>query len=217
MAKLTAQELMEKLDQLSADIATLRRFVHGDVTETVSLGNVDTPVLRHFMALIDARESSAAQAVITAGENQISIMFDNGQAQINLTAAEVEQMLNQALVAANNARYHANSIHDMTAEATTVAYGEPATASYDNEAQRMFYEIPQGAPGATGPAGPPGTAPYIDVIDCGGAYATQLTTIDAGQACSFMVEDDDEEGGDDSGGDSGGGGEGSGDNDGDTE
>ena len=40
----------------------------------------------------------------------------------------------------------------------------------------------RGADGKVGPAGPPGTAPYADVVDCGGAYETQLTTIDGGAA-----------------------------------
>lgn len=47
------------------------------------------------------------------------------------------------------------------------------------------YTGPMGAPGIdgkVGPAGPPGTAPYADVVDCGGAYETQLTTIDGGLA-----------------------------------
>ena len=43
----------------------------------------------------------------------------------------------------------------------------------------------QGAQGDVGPAGPPGQAPTIDVIDCGGAYPTQITTIDCGNAASF--------------------------------
>lgn len=61
---LDQKTLKEKIEQLSTDIALLNRVVHGDVTETVPLGDIDTPTIRKLMADIDARESEAARKAL---------------------------------------------------------------------------------------------------------------------------------------------------------
>lgn len=45
---------------------------------------------------------------------------------------------------------------EMTAEAETVPYGDPATASFDEETGVFHFEIPGGEQGPVGPAGPAG-------------------------------------------------------------
>lgn len=43
----------------------------------------------------------------------------------------------------------------------------------------------KGDTGNTGPAGPPGAAPTIDILSCGGAARTHISTISCGNAASF--------------------------------
>lgn len=97
-------------------------------------------------------------------------------------------------------------LKDLSTAAESVPHGESAAASYDNVARLLTIYVPEGRPGdrgvqgppgergprgndgKTGPEGPegkqgpPGTAPRLDMIDCGHAHMTHIITIDAGNA-----------------------------------
>lgn len=72
-------------------------------------------------------------------------------------AQELEGVLRQEADEAKNSAYDAlnavASIKGMSAEATTIDYPNAATARWDAEAKRLFFEIPQGKPGENGKDG----------------------------------------------------------------
>lgn len=63
--------------------------------------------------------------------------------------------------------------------------GAPFTYDMFTSEQLEALRGPEGKEGKQGPQGIPGTAPYFDTIDAGGAYENHLDTLDAGTASSF--------------------------------
>lgn len=161
--------LVQKLEQLGIDIGLLGRFVQGGDAETVLLGGAATPTLRKLARDIDARESAAARDVI-----------DRGMADIADKSAAV-----QALV--DTAQSIVDAVKRISATAETVEPDRPAAADYTPATGRILFSIPRGRDGRQGPAGPPGQAPVVDVICCGGAAKRQITVIACGSAASFKT------------------------------
>lgn len=143
---------------------TLERWLHGSPTQDVMLGGVAVPTLRKLVAIIDERESRAAQDAIDAGISQATAIKNQ--------VAELE-----AVVAAKVA-----TLQGITPHAVPLPEDAAPTAAFDPDTGILALGIPQGKTGLQGPPGPPGEAPVIDFIECGGAYAQPLTTLDGGHA-----------------------------------
>ena len=140
---------------------------------------------------IDQARDDAIAAKNGAEQAQQAAENARDAAQIARDTAQNAQA--QAEMQAQRAWEKVESITGFSVEAETLDPGEAATATYDAEAVKMFLGIPQGMPGQDGadgeqgpqgPPGPQGQAPYADVIACGGACGTWLSTIQAGAACT---------------------------------
>lgn len=124
-----------------------------------------------------------------------------------LTAEEIYEQVAGAVGIVNEVREQAEDARDRaeTAAATAVnivdevkslsiavgdaPYGQRASGSYNPETGMLTLVIPEGKhgeDGAPGPAGPPGQAPTVDVISCGGAYETQISIINGGSAHALV-------------------------------
>lgn len=143
---------------------TLERWLHGTPTEQVQLGGVAVPTLRGLIAAIDERESRAAEEAIREGIAQV-VALKNQVADI------------EAGIAAK-----VTALKGINPSLTQLPEDAAPTAAYDPETGTLTLGIPAGKTGARGPAGPPGQAPVIDTIECGGAYAAPLTILDGGNA-----------------------------------
>lgn len=142
----------------------LDEWLNGDETHFVMLGGKETPSIRNLVAMIDARESQAAQVAI-----------DGGLQQIVLARNQVIEMRNE--IRSMLAEYEG-----VKATAETIPYDSPATANWDSKTGLLSLGIPQGRPGGQGPMGPRGLPPIIDIINCGGAEDVWLSIIDCGDS-----------------------------------
>lgn len=158
------QGLLEAVHAIMYLRDTLERWLHGKPTEQVQLGGVAVPTLRGLIAAIDERESKAAQEAIREGVAEVVALKNQ---VTDIEAAVAAQVL---------------SLKGISPAATQLPEGAPPTAAYDPETGVLALGIPAGQTGARGPAGPPGQAPVIDTIECGGAYAVPLTILDGGNA-----------------------------------
>ena len=151
-------------------------------------------------------EIPATEPPPSAEELYAEIQRIADQASAAAARAEEESQI------ARDAAERADQVLGLSVAADDVPHGSWPSANYDAATGMLTIGIPRGAdglpgpPGAQGvpgpqgddgaqgstgsqgipgPPGPPGQAPIIDVIDCGGAYPTQITAIDGGNAASF--------------------------------
>lgn len=159
-------EAYEALVSLVKNAGVWDKFINGGVNETVTVaGNVTIPTLRGWLAAIDERNSAAAEEAIAEG------------------VAYVEGVKNHAIEIEKRVNATANTIKNTTATASALESGEAPTADYDPETGRLSLGIPAGPKGDTGPAGPPGTAPVMEVLDGGRAQESGVVTeLDGGHA-----------------------------------
>lgn len=157
---LTAKELQKWVDTFST-------WLNGDETTFVVLGDKEVPSIRNLVAMIDERESNAAQTAI-----------DGGMQQIVIARNQVIQM--------RDAIYRMFSEMDATtATAETLPPEAAATAHWDTERRVLSLGIPQGRKGDKGDkgdVGPRGLPPIVDVISCGGSEDVWLTVIEGGNS-----------------------------------
>lgn len=159
-------EAYEALVSLVKNAGVWDKFINGTVNDTVTVaGNITIPTLRGWLAAIDERSSTAAEEAIAEG------------------VAYVEGVKNHVIEIEKRVNTTANTIKNTTATASALESGEAPTANYDSETGLLSLGIPAGQKGDTGPAGPPGTAPVMEVLDGGGAYESGVVTVlDGGHA-----------------------------------
>lgn len=159
-------EAYEALVSLVKNAGVWDKFINGGVNEAVTVaGNVTIPTLRGWLAAIDERNSAAAEEAISEG------------------VAYVEGVKNHVIEIEKRVNATANTIKNTTATATPLESGEAPTANYDSETGVLSLGIPAGPKGDTGPAGPPGTAPVMEVLDGGRAKESGVVTeLDGGHA-----------------------------------
>lgn len=159
-------EAYEALVSLVKNAGVWDKFINGGVNETVTVaGGVVIPTLRGWLAAIDERNSTAAEEAIAEG------------------VAHIEGVKNYLLEVEKRVNATANTIKNTTATASALESGEEPTADYDPETGRLSLGIPAGPKGDTGPAGPPGTAPVMEVLDGGRAQESGVVTeLDGGHA-----------------------------------
>ncbi len=142
-------------------------------------------------------------AASLAGENKYELSEDIfTAANVAVDAAE------RAEIAADIAVTRSDQILELDI-ATQLSLDDNASASYDPSTGMLTLYVPEGPPGLTGPQGPigaqgpqgergeqgihgiqgergvPGTAPTVDIISCGGAHQTQISTISSGNAAGI--------------------------------
>ena len=159
-------EAYDALVSLVKNAGVWDKFINGGVDETVTVaGDVVVPTLRGWLAAIDERNSAAAEEAIAEGVAHIE--------GVKNYVIEVEKRINAT----------ANTIKSTTATASALDSGEAPTADYDSETGLLSLGIPAGPKGDTGPAGPPGTAPVMEVLDGGRAKESGvITELDGGHA-----------------------------------
>lgn len=159
-------EAYEALVTLVKNAGVWDKFINGGVEETVTVaGDVVIPTLRGWLAAIDERNSAAAEEVIAEG------------------VAHIEGVKNHVLEIEKRINATANTIKNTTATTFALESGEAPTADYDSETGLLSLGIPAGPKGDTGPAGPPGTAPVMEVLDGGRASESGvITELDGGHA-----------------------------------
>lgn len=147
--------LVQKIEQLSADLALLHRAVHGTETETVLLGGVATPSYRKLVADVDARESAAAQKAIDAGV----VAMGSSATDAALSAAAAAQSAQIASAGADVVTAHAQSIELVAAniEAVQDASGNAVDAAASAAAAAASAAAAAGASG--------GLAPRMDAVE----------------------------------------------------
>lgn len=159
--------LLESAHALIAYRKQLEKWLHGTETEDVILGGVATPTIKKLVATIDERESQAAQEVVDEAVSTV--------VAIRNKLLEIEQEIFDEVA----------KLTGIDAHAVPLPAGASPTADYDATNGTLTLGIPAGATGAIGPAGPPGQAPTIDEINCGGADSIAITDINGGNAESF--------------------------------
>ena len=159
-------ETYEALVSLVKNSGVWDKFINGGVNETITVaGNVKIPTLRGWLAAIDERNSTAAEEAIAEG------------------VAHIEGVKNHLLEVEKRINAHVLPLKSMSATATPLESGERPTAGYDPETGLLSLGIPAGPKGDTGPAGPPGTAPVMEILDGGGAYESGVVVeLDGGHA-----------------------------------
>lgn len=154
--------LLEAAHALIAYRNLLDKWLHGTETEDVLLGGVLTPTLRKLIAMIDERESQAAQEVVDEAmqaivtiRNQLDVLADEIQAKVE-------------------------AIEALNATAATLEPDEAATVSYTPETGVLAFGIPRGRDGGVGPAGPAGSV-IAGYLDSGMPGRVVVNYIDAGE------------------------------------
>ncbi len=121
-------------------------------------------------------------------------------------AVTAEDLARQATAHLETVESHVLGLRTLGVALESAPAGQAASVSYQPQSNMLTLRVPpgpagetgaqgpvgpqgpqgeRGEAGPTGPAGPPGQAPRVDAIDCGGAWFTQITVIDAGRASGF--------------------------------
>lgn len=161
---LTPEQIRQILDQLSSDVALLRRFVHGDENEKVPLGTppVNTNSIRRFMMLandgiagpVESAKAYRDQARIhaedahQAGEAAVKDIVANGGAQV----ARVESAGNMQDARLYN-QGNAQTALILAAGNTQVARVDAAGTGYVQQAQSEAERAKSAAALAVGMSG----------------------------------------------------------------
>lgn len=110
---------------------------------------------------------------------------ENGAGEASASAGKAEKSAERAEDAAKRAESNVSEIKNLSIAVDDAPYGHNASGSYNAKTGMLTLRVPEGKQGMQGIQGPMGTTPYADVIDCGAAVETQITTIDGGNA-SFV-------------------------------
>ena len=110
--------------------------------------------------------TSADTAIAGSGEAEVRVTVDGVLAKSKILSTMVDKSLTgQETTAPEPSKDWVDkvigavtSVQEMTAEAESVAYGEPATAEYDGKTGTMKFGIPEGRPGRDGADGKDGAA-----------------------------------------------------------
>lgn len=110
------------------------------------------------------RPTSADTAIVGEGEAEVRVTVHGVLAKSKIISTVVSRSLTGQETDApepskdwvDRVINAVGSVQQMTAEAESVAYGEPATATYDGETGTMRFGIPEGKPGKDGTDGKDG-------------------------------------------------------------
>lgn len=110
--------------------------------------------------------TSADTAIVGDGEAEVRVTVDGVLAKSKILSTMVDKSLTGQETEApepgmdwvDKITNAIDSAKNMKAEAKSVAYGEPATATYDGETGTMKFGIPEGKPGKDGTDGKDGAA-----------------------------------------------------------
>ncbi len=197
---LDAEVLEYGLDKLTLLVAEARqglsRALCVDVADT-------TPPEDLMRSLFESRDRA---------ESAASLAADSAATAVSLVREASEEAVDRAEDAARRAEGAAQGLMGLSIAVDDAPHGQAASGSFNSATGMLTLRVPEGKqglpglagesgatgpqgpqgekgdPGANGqagpqgPAGPPGSAPRIDVIDCGGAWSTQITVIDCGTA-----------------------------------
>lgn len=155
--------LLEAATAITVYRDLLDKWLHGTETEDVLLGGVLVPTLRKLVAMIDERESHAAQEVVDEAVQAVVVLRN----QMTELAAEVQSKL--------------DAIGTLDAQVTaTLEPDEAATVDYDPQSGVLAFGIPRGRDGGVGPAGPAGSV-IAGYLDSGMPGRVVANYIDAGE------------------------------------
>ncbi len=170
-------------------------------------------VERSIKISVTAEEDPPNAEELYAQVDRIADRAEDAVSQAENAVLRAETARDEAGEAAATALSNLGGLKKLTIAVADAPYGHMASGDYDRETGMLTLRVPegkqgpegpagpqgstgpqgpqglrglQGETGEQGPAGPPGAAPYADTIDCGGAYETQITTIDGGTADAFI-------------------------------
>lgn len=178
-------------------------------TQEMQIQQLAEELSRAVKVSIASDEEVKTAEDIYAEVNKIADRAEDAVNRAGDAVIRAEDARDRAEDAAERAVSKSDAVLGLSIAVDDAPHGHSASGSYNPETGMLTFRIPEGrqgekgepgAPGQagaqgpagergptgekgdTGPVGPAGTVPYCDVIDCGGAHQTHLTTIDAGRA-----------------------------------
>ncbi len=193
-------------------LAILRNMPFLQEVDLITGSRFDPKVIEDQLDIATAERQQLKEVTDRAIQIAAALADENSKYELSedlLTAAldAIDAAL-RAETAADVAVERSNQILNLSI-ATLLVEEEQATATYNPTTGVLTLYVPrgpkgeqgeqgpygpqgpigndglQGKQGEQGIQGPPGTAPNIDIINCGGAYQTQVSIITSGDAASF--------------------------------